>query len=71
MGKCVSKDHHIRIKELADSSTYIAITDEFEYFHHEKVSAKLEYIPEISHPEHTQKIPEAFESSPDKISQQT
>lgn len=39
MGKCVSKDHHIRIDELVDSSTYIAITDDFEYFHHEEVGA--------------------------------
>lgn len=41
MGKCVSKNHHLHIRELADSSAYIAISDDFEYFHHDEVRLDL------------------------------
>ncbi|CAO1340147.1 unnamed protein product [Diamesa serratosioi] len=32
MGKCVSKDHQLHIKAIGETS-YIAISDEFEYYH--------------------------------------
>lgn len=34
MGKCVSKDQHLRIREI-DERAYIALSDEFEYYHYE------------------------------------
>lgn len=34
MGKCISKDQQLKIREI-DERSYIAITDEFEYFHYE------------------------------------
>ncbi|XP_070502044.1 serine-rich adhesin for platelets isoform X2 [Chironomus tepperi] len=36
MGKCISKDQQLKIREI-DERSYIAITDEFEYYHYEEV----------------------------------
>ena len=36
MGKCVSKDHQLHIKAIGETS-YIAISDEFEYYHNNEV----------------------------------
>ena len=34
MGKCVSKDQQLKIREI-DERSYIAITDEFEYYQYD------------------------------------
>jgi hypothetical protein len=34
MGKCISKDQQLKIREI-DERSYIAITDEFEYYRYE------------------------------------
>jgi hypothetical protein len=31
MGKCVSKDQHLKLREI-DERSYVAISDEFEYY---------------------------------------
>lgn len=36
MGKCISKDQQLKIREI-DERSYIAITDEFEYYHYDEV----------------------------------
>lgn len=47
MGKCVSKDQHLQHIREIDERAYIAISDEFEYYHYEvsvnfrKVFAKI------------------------------
>lgn len=35
MGKCVSKDQHLQQIREIDERAYIAISDEFEYYHYE------------------------------------
>ena len=43
MGKCVSKDQQLHIKAIGGTS-YIAISDEFEYYHNNEVGGLLELL---------------------------
>lgn len=40
MGKCVSKNQQLHIKAIGETS-YIAISDEFEYYHNNEVGGLL------------------------------
>lgn len=42
MGKCVSKDQQLKIREI-DERSYIAITDDFEYYQYDDDSEDYYY----------------------------
>ena len=47
MGKCISKDQQIKIREI-DERAYIAISNDFEYYRYEDSQNEEDYYDEVS-----------------------
>jgi hypothetical protein len=47
MGKCVSKDQQLKIREI-DERSYIAITDDFEYYQYDDDGDSEDYYYGVS-----------------------